>query len=363
MLVWRSGAVPWNPMRVSPLQAANSSHVPVLDHLRGAAALAVCVFHFTSESLPCGDPIRGAGSFGWLGVQAFFVISGFVIPYSLHQRSYRLRDAGSFLIRRLKRLGPPYFTCILLVVCLDFLSTLTPGFRGQPYSLNGGQLIAHATYSNAVLGYNWLNPVFWTLEVELQFYLLVAVAFPLLNHGKPLVRVLSLLAVASCGLLGGGKTLLVPHWLPLFAVGMAASQLAVGRFTRLQFLMVFPVIACLGVSVLGPLQTLVGILTACAILWFRSESPPAVIRPLAWVGTISYSLYLLHLPLARRVANLAGRLPDSLAFQYPAVLIAFPVSIGCAWLLYKLVEAPSHRWARGPGRHSIVSGAEKRGHH
>ena len=71
-------------------------HIPVFDHLRGMAALAVCLFHFTCgnpEFLSPSDPIRGVGSFGWLGVEAFFVISGFVIPYSLYLRSYRLRGA------------------------------------------------------------------------------------------------------------------------------------------------------------------------------------------------------------------------------------------------------------------------------
>lgn len=72
-----------------------------LDVLRGTAALSVCLFHFTSGNrayLPSDDPVRTVGSFGWLGVEVFFTISGFVIPYSLDQRSYHLRDAPSFLM-------------------------------------------------------------------------------------------------------------------------------------------------------------------------------------------------------------------------------------------------------------------------
>ena len=81
----------------------SGSHIDVLDHLRGFAALAVCLFHLSfanSGFLPAGDPIRSVGAFGYLGVEIFFVISGFVIPYSLSLRGYRLRDAPEFLIKR-----------------------------------------------------------------------------------------------------------------------------------------------------------------------------------------------------------------------------------------------------------------------
>src|SRR5215210_4781626 len=64
-----------------------------LDFLRGVASLAVCWFHLTSFTYATPDgwfysALRRTGTYGWLGVEVFFVISGFVIPYSLHRAKY-----------------------------------------------------------------------------------------------------------------------------------------------------------------------------------------------------------------------------------------------------------------------------------
>src|ERR1700750_1066981 len=78
------------------------SRIHVLDTLRGVASLAVCWFHLTSfkYNTPDGTAyplLKGTGRYGWLGVEVFFVISGFVLPYSLHRAGYRLRDYPIFV--------------------------------------------------------------------------------------------------------------------------------------------------------------------------------------------------------------------------------------------------------------------------
>ena len=75
-----------------------------VEYLRGLAALSVTWFHLTNTySL---NWVRESGSLGWLGVEAFFVISGFIIPYSLHRSGYTLRDFPNFMLRRIVRLEP-----------------------------------------------------------------------------------------------------------------------------------------------------------------------------------------------------------------------------------------------------------------
>ena len=84
--------------------------VEILEPLRGLAALAVAWFHFTNATglLPEGW-LRASGRYGWLGVEVFFVISGFIIPYSLFNAGYRFpRHAGRFILKRIVRLDPPY---------------------------------------------------------------------------------------------------------------------------------------------------------------------------------------------------------------------------------------------------------------
>lgn len=67
---------------------------------------------------------------------------------------------------------------------------------------------------------------------------------------------------------------------------------------------------------------------------------------LAWLGGISYSLYLVHVPIGGRVVNLAARLSPSPVQQLLICLLATVVSIGAAWLFWRCIESPSHRWSR-----------------
>src|ERR1700704_4918895 len=88
-----------------------SGHLTTLDGLRGLAAFSVCWYHLTGFSF--FDPwLRASGIHGSLGVEVFFVISGFIIPFALYRGKYRVRNFGRFLAKRVTRLDPPYFATI-----------------------------------------------------------------------------------------------------------------------------------------------------------------------------------------------------------------------------------------------------------
>ncbi|WP_437190743.1 acyltransferase family protein [Planctomicrobium sp. SH527] len=329
-----------------------SKHIPILDPLRGIAALAVCFYHFTcgnSEFLARTDPIRVIGSWCWLGVDAFFVISGFVIPYALFQRSYTYRNSSEFLLRRFKRIEPPYVACIALVVLLHYISSLAPGFRGASFEIGWPQLLAHAGYLNAILGYDWLNPVFWTLAIEFQFYLFIAVIFPLLIHESWSVRVACLTMISLLGFLGEGHRALLIHWLPHFALGMLAFQFQIGKLTTVWFALLMGVFAICDTFVIGPAQSAVACSTALLITTWSNYPIPNLLKPLAFFGTISYSLYLIHTPIGSRITNLATRLPESPLYRYPAIILALGVSTVAAVLFWRFVERPSQRWSAHTG--------------
>lgn len=333
---------------------SNPTHIPVLGHLRGLAALSVCLLRFSNwpkNYLPATDPIRLLGSFGWLGVEAFFVISGFVIPYSLHLRSYRYRDAPDFFLRRLKRLEPPYFACIALTLAVGLLASMAPGYRGEPLNISAPQLLAHIAYLNAILGYEWVNGVFWTLAIEFQFYIFMALCFPWLAHRKLSIRVVSILCVAVLGLIGpigGGNSPFLPHWLPLFAIGMLTYLVYTHQVTRRMFVILLGPVMVTSCIIVGVPHTIVGSITAATILALGTRELPRVLTPFAFVGTISYSLYLVHTPIGSRVTNLATRLPETVFYRYSALVAAFAISIGCAYCFWYLIERPSHAWAKAP---------------
>ena len=194
--------------------------------LRGLAALSVALYHFGSGNPSFYVPkvLKTITSYGWLGIEVFFVISGFILPYSLWKAGYTLslQNVKRFVWKRVARLDPPYLVTIAIVLTLAFSSPLVPGFRGEPFHFSLKQLALHVGYLNGIAGVPWLNPAFWTLAVEFQFYLLLAFVYPFVSSPAPGTRragVMLLLALSfAYHLVGGGSTVL--NFLPLFCVGI-----------------------------------------------------------------------------------------------------------------------------------------------
>ncbi|MDB5452444.1 MAG: putative acyltransferase, partial [Caulobacteraceae bacterium] len=149
-----------------------------VEGLRGLASLAVAWFHLTNQY--DWNAIRWSGAYGWLGVECFFVISGFIIPYSLHRANYQLSGFPRFIARRLVRLEPPYLVSIALVIALAYASTLAPGFRGGAPHYSAPQLLSHLLYLAPAFHQEWVNPVYWTLAYEFVFYVAAGLLFPVL---------------------------------------------------------------------------------------------------------------------------------------------------------------------------------------
>lgn len=316
--------------------------VEILEPLRGLAALAVAWFHFTNGSgFLAGGWVKASGQYGWLGVEFFFVISGFIIPYSLFQSGYRFPDhAGTFLLKRIVRLDPPYLVAIVLTVILAFLSAATPGFRGEPPSYEWVQLALHLGYLNAFFGYPWVIPVLWTLAIEFQFYLWMAVAAPAVMHRSWKVRLLAVAAFCGLSFLLPGEAF-VFRFLGLFALGVLTFQRHVGQLGTRAYLMLVALATAATAAALGQEPAAAGLLAALAIAFVRAPR----IAPLVFLGSISYSLYLLHTTIGGRVINLGSRWATGTASKMMVLALALAISIGAAYLLYHFVERPARNWS------------------
>lgn len=320
---------------------ASENRIQVVDCLRGIAVLSVCVSHFMAANcgLAADSFIRQVGTHGWLGVEIFFVISGFIIPYSLHRSGYQLADYPKFLLKRVLRLDPPYLLAVLLAIVVGWVAAQSSGYRGEPYQVSVPQVLLHLAYINTFFGYEWVNGVFWTLAIEFQYYLAVGLLLPLIAHRSLAVRV-----GLACGL--GALAVLLPekrfifHWLFLFMLGMLSfhwhAKLAGSRVLGVGLVL-------LGAGAwftLGPLQAAVGVATALAIALVRFQA-----RPLVFLGMISYSLYLIHYPVGTRLMNLGGRYVSGPATSLTLVAAVLGVMVLCAWALYVWVERPAQRWS------------------
>jgi peptidoglycan/LPS O-acetylase OafA/YrhL len=312
-----------------------------LDSIRGLAAIMVAWYHFTQGNpafLPKGL-LKASGSYGWLGVEVFFVLSGFILPWSLYRGGYRLRGYGIFLVRRMVRLDPPYVAAIALTLLLGYLSTFAPGYRGNAFSISWPQILSHFGFLNAFIGYTWLNPVFWTLAIEFQYYLLIGLLFPLVISLNALVRYALTLAFLAAPFVFHSSRFM-PHYACLFLLGILTFKYKSGMIARNVYLLT-AVATCSELCYLesGPVAV-TGLLTGFAIAFVRLE-----LRPLRWLGTLSYSIYLLHVPLGGRVVNAGLRLPHTLPVQCFVLMAAMGSSLAAAFLFYTLIEKPARGWA------------------
>jgi peptidoglycan/LPS O-acetylase OafA/YrhL len=137
-----------------------NQRIAIVEELRGLAALAVVWFHFTN-----GNPnfledgaLKASGTFGWVGVEVFFVVSAFIIPFTLYKRGYTTSEHyPRFLAKRLLRLEPPYLACVALTVLLGYWSSALPGFRGVAPSYTPVQVFLHIGYLVGFSNYEWVN--------------------------------------------------------------------------------------------------------------------------------------------------------------------------------------------------------------
>jgi peptidoglycan/LPS O-acetylase OafA/YrhL len=311
----------------SPRVSSDKGHNHALDGLRFLAFLLVFFFHALQYS-PWGHwPII---RFGYLGVPIFFVLSGFLIGGILLDLRDRPRPGlgfgaklKTFYIRRSLRIFPVYYMFIAVMVALMLLSK-----RVDPVARES--LIWHLTYltnfRSFAVGMNHIHEGhFWSLAVEEHFYLIAPLVVLLVRH-KTLERLLAgvIVAVAlarmSIYLAGSGRDfwVLSPMQFDLLGLGIAIAIIEKkGTFLGIGpaglrrigwggavFFLLFVLratwhIKTWGVvfAMFGPIS--LGLATAAIVLtlWQRPASLGARIfawRPFAYLGQISYGLYLFH---------------------------------------------------------------------
>ncbi|HEX2749033.1 MAG TPA: acyltransferase [Verrucomicrobiales bacterium] len=329
------------PSLTKPAEAppASGSRFTNLDALRGIASLSVALFHFT-----CNLPetwFKSLCSWGWMGVDIFFVISGFILPCALQGRgNYRFPDQyPRFLWKRILRLHPPYLVTVVVVATIWYTSSLTPDFKGDLPGMRWSDLAAHPFLLNDILGLKWLSGVFWTLAIEFQFYLLIGLVFPLLAHRKYWVPVV--LVFIAGGVLPVSRIWIVP-FMPVFAMGILTWKMLRGGGAPWLVILLACAAALSAVQSVGVPVTLLSLGTALAIIGWRKGVP----RWLIWTGTVSYSLYLLHTSIGGMILGLTNRFPmDEALAQILAVAAALAVSLVAALLLFYVVERPALQWS------------------
>lgn len=317
------------------------NHISVLDSLRGLAAMSVCVYHFIVGPINFVTDERALSffSFGKYGVQLFFVISGFVIPWSLYNKKYEISNFFKFLFKRLVRLEPPYLFSVLLVLLLYFLRHYFLSENDvRVFSVR--QVLLHIGYLIPFFEkYNWINEVYWTLAIEFQFYIFIGVAYFALNSKNKIWRFLSFVVILSLHYIGNNQFLF--YWLPVFLLGNLLFQFKKEIITKKEYY--FYTILCLGfIACFIGIPVLVSCLIATiSIMYFQNFN--SLIG--SWLGKISYSIYLTHTIIGSAVINILSHHVTSSIGVFFVVIAGIIITILFSYITYLLVEKKSQKFS------------------
>jgi peptidoglycan/LPS O-acetylase OafA/YrhL len=335
-----------------------------LDGLRGVAALAVVFFHFPG-------PLRAISGGGYLAVDLFFLMSGFVIAAAYEQRLLDGWRTGDFLMVRLRRLWPLYALGVALgVACFLGVRWARPdaAFALPPMPMAVAALLSLffvpqvAFYGGPAFPFNLAS---WSLSVELAGNAVYALLVRSLT-----LRVLVLLsAIGFAGLTvlwlrtGGLDAGVSPgnieggyvRFLFSFPLGVLMYRLhAAGRLPKLSapawlplVLTAFAFIGWHGADLL----IVAVVFPAILMMSLSHEVSPRAGRVLAWAGAVSYPLYILHPPLIQLWQFLPRGAGD---FAFVVGIIAL-AAIAERWFDRPLQRA-LHRLVQRPPRERAVAG-------
>jgi peptidoglycan/LPS O-acetylase OafA/YrhL len=340
--------------------------------MRGGASLAVAFYHFwNNPAFSVGraatpPPLRAALSGSRLGVEVFFAISGFVMAYTLRDAVVTRRYAMGFILRRSIRLDPPYWLTIALALLAARVSDLAVHRPIATAPLPA--VLAHLFYLQELLGYQQILIIFWTLCLEVQFYLvLLILVWAAARLSRPIMGglhvVLALLSVAAyCGAFPSLPGLFLPNWF-MFLAGCTVAWCNAGRLPRW-----FPAWVAVGCLVLGarlwnpePLISGLAVAILAAGVWWPHVMRSLTARPIQWLGRISYSLYLVHPLIGERLQNVGRRIcGERLGWLWAWLIVALVASLLTASLFHRWVEAPCVALARRASDPWMRRGRENR---
>jgi peptidoglycan/LPS O-acetylase OafA/YrhL len=303
---------------MAAISTKQKTHIQQVDYIRAIAALAVTLYHLGGKTLPVLN-------YGWLGVYMFFLLSGFIICWAIPE-NYSWKLSSRFILKRVVRIEPPYIISIVMAIIMNF-------FWVAHYRPDWVNAVCHLAYLNSFLGQPYLSPVYWTLGIEFQFYLFVALCFPWFT-GKRGAWLLLLLSILPVFLKVPGNTLI--NSFPVFALGILYYLYKVKGKTLNDVLVFGILITACSVYSVGLAQTCAALL-ALGILLLPLKSYPVI----SFLSKISFSLYLTHDIIGSNLVVYLGMLlPKSLFFKGVEFLTGLGVSILFAWGFYLLVEKP-----------------------
>ncbi|MBI3700172.1 MAG: acyltransferase [Afipia sp.] len=336
-----------------------TGRVDALDLLRLLAVAGVVLYHFgfngptsngiTYVALP---GLSGFARYGYLGVQLFFVVSGFVIAFSAQGRT-----ASEFLIARISRIYPAFLFCMTLT----FLASLF--FGGPEFSVSAKQYLANLFIAAPALGQPYVDLVYWTLILELTFYGWVFLLMLIHQLEKlPTVILPAWLAISlfnEASLHSHTLTkLLLTDQSGFFATGVMLYEIYRGRSNLLTLVtLVFAATVAVTQGVLNSYlmaaefktafdpYVVAPVCVAIIVLAFAAIRTPRIFLPASIVlalGGLTYPLYLFHAEIGYIAFRRLGGEQDPVA----TVTLVLSAILLLSLLTWRYVDRPGQKWMR-----------------
>lgn len=360
-----------------PFASGQARRLTYLDGLRAVTAIYVVLCHaFLQVNFrphPPGMAVRYCLQllfYGHYAVAMFIVLSGFCLMLPVVSEDGALRGgAGRFLLRRARRIIPPYYAAIGFSLGLIWLliGQKTGTHWDISIPVSGWSVFTHLIFLQDALGEEAsINHVFWSIAAEWRIYFLFPVLVWSWRRAGALLTVATALvlsiALFKAFLLYLGNSL-AAHYLGLFAMGMLGADVAfsarlafvrrwpwgwiTGGFTGMLALMFYPQVwhgpairVYVGDYLAGAWSTSLLIMTACNEgSWVRKA---LAAKPLVFVGTFAYSLYLIHAPLLQVLWQYAFvPLQDRpLAMLGALIFVGGPLIVGVSYGFFLVFERP-----------------------
>lgn len=343
-----------------------------IDGLRGFAALSVMFFHFYVLLSKKGQVqvfpklIHAYFMHGNLGVQIFFVLSGFVIAHSIWKEGITWSYVGNFALRRSLRLDPPYWIIIVLTyIALYF--TKSGAVESPIKSISIGDALLNFFYLDKLAGVQFIVSVGWTLQIEIQFYLCFILLLFLIEKVKnkinPDANIVLWIVFVPLFLLGCAiqykfisitqEGLFLPYW-SMFFIG-TVSCWVIDKRIHFVWIVIFVGLMLLANRITGENNgSLLAILVAITILiaaYFDKLCTWLSNPIIQYFGVRSYSIYLVHSLIGNKVIRYIMRKYPNAATEniWQAALIfliACIFSLIAAEIFYQLVEKTSIKFAK-----------------
>ena len=315
-------------------------HFPSIDLLRGLAALTVAFYHYSNFFLPETNPLNFLFARGYLSVQSFFVISGVVVPYSLAQKNYSIRQIGSLFVGRAIRIEVAYWASIALVLFLDACAWYQNIWQWPGMKLY--DVFLHFFHLNGIMHQPWLRAIYWTLAIDWQFYIFALLVFPLLNRREWWIRY-AFYALFACRFWAQPLYVWLPYHLSAFGAGVMLFHYYQGFMGKKE--LAIALMVGLGIHHYQiDWELCAATVLPCAIILF-------VNKEWSWakfLGKTSYSFYLTHIStgwmLLNGVVRYCGK--DNEWLMSVVIFVAVAFSLFFANYFYKWVEVPTLKWGK-----------------